>query len=167
MYPQMNSIVTRIRGRLTEASTADHLKGRKGAAIDSKDVDSTELEMGIAVEMEHTKDPVVAKTIAMDHLAEKPDYYSRLKKAKLADELKEAKAIIVRDRVIKNGLHICPHCDEEIREKSTFGRMDEQGGKMHYFHGSCGGEVIFPPPSPSEQKFLDELRSYVSENVVN
>lgn len=33
---------------------------------------------GIQVEMEHTDDPSVALEIALDHLAEFPDYYTRL-----------------------------------------------------------------------------------------
>lgn len=39
-----------------------------------------ELEMGIDVEKEHTNDPRMAERIAKDHLAEIPDYYTRLKK---------------------------------------------------------------------------------------
>jgi hypothetical protein len=38
-----------------------------------------ELEMGIEVEMEHTSDPKVAREIALDHLKERPDYYTKLK----------------------------------------------------------------------------------------
>lgn len=45
-----------------------------------KDADKKELEMGIKVEMEHTKNKAVAKRIALDHLAELPDYYTRLTK---------------------------------------------------------------------------------------
>jgi hypothetical protein len=45
-----------------------------------KDADKKELEMGIKVEMEHTKNKAVAKRIALDHLAEMPDYYTRLNK---------------------------------------------------------------------------------------
>ena len=37
-----------------------------------------QLEVGIQVEMEHTKDPKVAETIAKDHLKEFSDYYTRL-----------------------------------------------------------------------------------------
>jgi len=36
--------------------------------------------MGIKVEMEHTTNPVIARTIAKDHLDEYPDYYTRLTK---------------------------------------------------------------------------------------
>lgn len=45
-----------------------------------KDADPKELEMGIKVEMEHTKNKAIAKRIALDHLAELPDYYTRLNK---------------------------------------------------------------------------------------
>lgn len=37
-----------------------------------------ELAMGIAEEMEHTDDPRIARRIALDHLRERPDYYSQL-----------------------------------------------------------------------------------------
>ena len=42
--------------------------------------DPEELEKGIRIEMEHTNQPKVAMLIAMDHLAEIPDYYTRLAK---------------------------------------------------------------------------------------
>jgi hypothetical protein len=48
--------------------------------VTAKDVHPEELMMGIKVEMEHTQDKELAKQIALDHLAELPDYYSRLKK---------------------------------------------------------------------------------------
>lgn len=40
-----------------------------------------QLEKGIEVEYEHTSDFDIAKEIALDHLSEFPDYYTRLKKA--------------------------------------------------------------------------------------
>ena len=52
--------------------------------ITENDVDLNELEMGIEVEMEHTRDSKIARKIArkiaLDHLAEVHDYYTRLKK---------------------------------------------------------------------------------------
>ena len=44
-----------------------------------KDVIPKELAMGIEVEKEHTNDEELAKEIALDHLTEIPDYYTRLK----------------------------------------------------------------------------------------
>lgn len=46
----------------------------------SVDKIKSELSMGIDVEKEHTSDESVAKEIALDHLKELPDYYTRLKK---------------------------------------------------------------------------------------
>ena len=45
-----------------------------------KDVDKKQLRMGTKVEQEHTKHKEIAQKIAMDHLTEIEDYYSRLAK---------------------------------------------------------------------------------------
>lgn len=45
-----------------------------------KDANPKELRMGIEIELEHTDSRTKAKQIALDHLAEFPDYYTRLKK---------------------------------------------------------------------------------------
>jgi hypothetical protein len=50
------------------------------AGISEDDVDPDELKQGVKVEMEHTDDANIAKKIALDHLTELSDYYSRLKK---------------------------------------------------------------------------------------
>lgn len=42
------------------------------------DYDPKEIEMGIKVEMEHTNSKIIALRIVKDHLAELPDYYTRL-----------------------------------------------------------------------------------------
>jgi len=46
---------------------------------DPSKVNPKELKMGIKVEMEHTDDPKEAEVIALQHLAEDPRYYSKLK----------------------------------------------------------------------------------------
>jgi hypothetical protein len=43
--------------------------------ISSADVDMEQLKIGTEVEMEHTSDESIAHKIALDHLAEYPDYY--------------------------------------------------------------------------------------------
>ena len=43
----------------------------------SKEDFDRELHIGIAIEMEHTKNRAVAKDIAMDHLHDNPDYYKK------------------------------------------------------------------------------------------
>ena len=47
---------------------------------------SKQLELGVAVEAEHTNSKEVAKEIALDHLWEDPEYYTKLVKARLVDE---------------------------------------------------------------------------------
>lgn len=44
------------------------------------DFDEDQLKKGIQVELEHTSSPMIALKIACDHLAEFPDYYTRLEK---------------------------------------------------------------------------------------
>jgi len=46
----------------------------------AEDADPEELSKGIIVEMEHTTDKKISEKIALDHLAEIPDYYTRLAK---------------------------------------------------------------------------------------
>jgi hypothetical protein len=48
--------------------------------------DPEQIKMGLEVEKEHTDSPAIAQQIAKDHLAEIPDYYTRLKK--MEDEAK-------------------------------------------------------------------------------
>lgn len=68
----------------------DSLPGGKGDELSPTNINQEQLQMGIDVEMEHTQDANLAKEIAMDHLAEDPQYYSHLKDAGIADELPDA-----------------------------------------------------------------------------
>jgi len=80
-----------------------------------------EIEMGTDVEMEHTKSRKEARKIAMEHLAEHPDYYSRLKKAGLNAE-NEGSCFRCG---CKNDLVYCELCEDswcndECREPSCW-----------------------------------------------
>ena len=73
----------RLRGgRLPEETIkedhdAESLAKKHGVSVDSIE---KQLKMGQEVEHEHTKDDAKALKIAKDHVAEIPDYYSKLKK---------------------------------------------------------------------------------------
>ena len=56
----------------------DCLPGGRADARKPTDFDQRQLAMGIRIEAEHTDNPLLAREIAMDHLAEIPDYYTRL-----------------------------------------------------------------------------------------
>lgn len=47
---------------------------------DPRTIDPEQLKMGIEIEMEHSTRRGVARRIAMQHLAEIKDYYTRLRK---------------------------------------------------------------------------------------
>lgn len=64
---------------------------KKGLA--PKDVHPEQLAMGVKVEMEHTKDKKLAKQIALDHLAEMPDYYTKLAKMEREGGVKEESTV--------------------------------------------------------------------------
>lgn len=51
-----------------------------------------QLDKGIKVEMEHTDDRQTAKEIAMDHLAEDPNYYTKLKRIEEAKKVEATEA---------------------------------------------------------------------------
>jgi len=57
----------------------DRLSGGRADRRQPRDFDKTQLRMGAKHELEHTNDPTLAREIAMDHLAEDPKYYTKLK----------------------------------------------------------------------------------------
>lgn len=59
-------------------STGDVLRGGKADDKSALDYPQDQVEMGVDVEKEHTEDPLIAIEIALDHLEEFPDYYTRL-----------------------------------------------------------------------------------------
>lgn len=71
-----------IKGGLSDSLSIIDITNKHKSTEDSyKDVlikILDQLKMGIDVEMEHTDDPKIAYEIAMDHLFEMPDYYSKL-----------------------------------------------------------------------------------------
>lgn len=74
--------------------------GRYNESIrDGKDVKviDTELQAGIDIELEHTNNKKIAKRIALDHLAEFSDYYTRLIKMETQAEKSLTMEQIVHD----------------------------------------------------------------------
>ena len=60
--------------------TGDELSGGLGDNKSAKEFDTGQIIRGLAVELEHTDDPLIAMEIAIDHLTEIPDYYTKLDK---------------------------------------------------------------------------------------
>lgn len=61
----------------------DLIPGGRASGRRPEDFDPHQLALGIRTELEHTRDWRLAREIAMDHLTEYPDYYTRLRRAGL------------------------------------------------------------------------------------
>ncbi len=71
---------------LSKHMSVDDIANKHGVSVDQvKD----QLKMGMKVEKEHTDSHKEAVKIAMDHLVEDPEYYTKLKKMENVDELHE------------------------------------------------------------------------------
>ena len=66
-----------VPGGLADGKTPESLATMHGVPVDFIE---SQIKHGIKVEMEHTNDESKAREIAMDHLVEIPDYYTRLEK---------------------------------------------------------------------------------------
>lgn len=67
----------KIKGGKADKLSIEDIANKHDISVDSI---KTQIEMGKKVEMEHVDDVDLAEEIAMDHLEEIPDYYTRLKK---------------------------------------------------------------------------------------
>lgn len=105
----------------------------KGGNMNEKQLDIAtispqQLEQGASVEMEHTPDPAVAKKIALDHLAEIPDYYTRLAKM-------EAEAKGANDQVAPTGDDYDEETiDENVKQSAYMGGVKQEIEKL----ANCG-----------------------------
>jgi hypothetical protein len=67
------------------------------------------------------------------------------------------KSVVVKQRSMD--YQVCPHCNEEIHEKSLF----TESGDSPYMVHSCGGKVLLPETDPST--VVDWLRPYVEQQI--
>lgn len=67
----------KIKGGLTDNWSVEDVAKKHDVSVEEI---KKQLEKGVEVEVEHTKDKGLAKEIALDHLYEIPDYYDRLDK---------------------------------------------------------------------------------------
>ena len=58
---------------------ASSMPNGKGKDVKPSDFSLEQVLMGLVVEMEHTSDEGTAMQIALDHLSEDPEYYTKLK----------------------------------------------------------------------------------------
>ena len=81
-----------------------------------------QLEMGIPIEHEHTRDRDLATDIALQHLDEIPDYYTRLKKMEASAKKEHKKYKDVNEAKIMKGKDPCWKGYQMIGKKKKGGR---------------------------------------------
>jgi hypothetical protein len=117
-----------------------------------------QLKAGIQVEHEHTDDQHEAEVIALQHLAERPDYYERLKKVEKVDEAKKEGDPCWKGYeqvgMKKKGGKKVPNC---VPVSEAFRLPAQNGQLMHILHSWRGKmmstQLFFPAgrvPSRSE-----------------
>jgi hypothetical protein len=134
---------TPSRPRVKRAS-GDKLKGGLADAGAPIGVDAGEVAAGIAVEMEHTDDPKIAREIAYDHLTEDPNYYKKL-------ETIEDESLGTFEKALQRFLHAAqsqakPTYEIDIERGRRYVRVlkkDRQGGRSAYgFVDKLTGDVL-------------------------
>lgn len=141
-------------------------------AIGSPRVDMDELRMGIEVEQEHTSDLREAGKIAMDHLREFPDYYTRLTKmearakAGLAPNGRRSMPKVHRsfDRHFDEAENMFPDIGTiELHEDDAAGSDNGAGSERQF--GYCADEnpirIAFAPKTEKlPQAYVDGLMAH-------
>lgn len=74
-----HEFITEEKETLPDVDTPTVAQVAKKHGVTTKEI-LKQLGMGIKVEYEHTKDKALSREIALDHLNEFPDYYTRLDK---------------------------------------------------------------------------------------
>jgi len=90
-----------IKGGKADNMTAKDIADKFKVSIEKINI---QLNKGIKIEMEHTKDKEKATEIAMDHLSEFPDYYDRLEKMeiKAKKDLNESQKSLIKSLLNEN-----------------------------------------------------------------
>lgn len=65
-----------------------------------------------------------------------------------------AKPVVYRDKVVKGGVVVCPHCEQEIHEKAI-GCVE--GDLQQTIHRACGGRIQLRPMSERERAWLEKF----------
>jgi len=99
--------------RIKTSKTKCKPKLKHGIDLDSQ-FNSKELKMGVKVEKEHTDDATIAKQIAKAHLAEFPDYYTRLQRMEDEAKAKVAKVAIKVEKPTDGSIY--PVSPDEVKK---------------------------------------------------
>ncbi len=113
----------------------------------------TQLIQGINVESEHTSNEDLAREIALDHLKEDPNYYSKLKKAELEEEKESLPAKVY---------HVTPAVN--IPTIMSRGLIPQVGDRSNKIQGETPAVYCFPDTNSLEDAMMNWLGDEFGED---
>jgi len=137
-----------------EDDNGNQVQGGKADDKDPVDFDSNQIMIGMGVEMEHTDDPKIALEIAMDHLMEIPDYYTRLNKMEKEAGVEEPEGDETEIDTEEKGLGaLKPEGVDEMKNGEPDEELtDELLGYKPHNVGDYTNEELDLPQSPEQEK---------------
>jgi DNA-directed RNA polymerase subunit H (RpoH/RPB5) len=133
---------------------------------------TSQLKLGIKTEMEHTDNKKQAREIAMDHLAEDPKYYTKLKKTKLEEAIGKSLttaalglSLMGNPSVSKasQGTTIVQQ-QQKVLTKVSFTRSEPiSNPDLDLVHGALGSKRL---TDDFEQRVQDELKNQVNNGNI-
>jgi hypothetical protein len=102
-------------------------------SVDKKDIEITvsellkQLNKGIKIELEHTKNKSQAKEIAMDHIGEDPKYYDKLSKMEIEEKWSQEYKDSI-DCSNPKGFSQRAHCQGKKKKQDTTEAMGAESG---------------------------------------
>lgn len=165
-YPRLDESMAKdkIKGGLADGMTAKDIAEKHDVPV--KDI-TKELNMGIKIEMEHVDDDKLAKEIALDHLFEIPDYYTRLddmeKEAKKELNLEESKQKQLIRKLIRENIDLS--VTDETADSQTYDIYYNKRKAGHITCGPASSRVFDDTTHEIIELYLDDM--YVSLNVAN
>ena len=115
----------------------------------------TQLRKGIEVEKEHTTYGQTAREIALDHLSEDPNYYTKLKKANLEE-------VVEKDELPEKVYHVTP--SENLRNILTSGLVPQVGNRSRKIVGEKSATYCFPDKNSMEDAMMNWLGDEFDED---
>ena len=131
---------------------------------------TSQLKLGIKTEMEHTDNKAKAKEITMDHLAENPKYYTKLKKTKLEEAVAKSLATAALGLSLMGNPSlskanqpkpISQQQSQRVLTKVNFSRSEPiSNPDLDLVHGALGSKRL---NEDFEQKVQDELTNQINK----
>jgi hypothetical protein len=163
---KFDQLVEAVLNGLAKGKTPQDLADKHGVPLDQIE---QQISAGLKVELEHTKDPSVAKEIAMDHLFEDPDYYTKLKTIE-----KKSKVFLDMDGLLADlfekvaqEIHQKSYKDLSIEEKNEAKRIwTDKEEAMKFFDKQGGIEAFFanlPTFGDRTKQIIDTVTEFAGE----